>query len=109
MQQALGILAQLRDRAGCVGIAGNRQYNNGWHTCMDLANMLEVSEAVTRAALLRRESRGAQFREDYPNKDPHWGKHNIVVRQGGAGEMLIEQRPIQMIPAELQRIIEEMR
>jgi succinate dehydrogenase / fumarate reductase flavoprotein subunit len=109
MQQALGILAQLRARAACTGIAGHRQYNNGWHTCMDLANMLEVSEAITRAALLRQESRGAQFREDYPNKDPEWGKHHIVVRHGSGGEMLVEQRRIQTVPAELQKIIEEMR
>jgi succinate dehydrogenase / fumarate reductase flavoprotein subunit len=109
MQQALKILAQLRARAACTGIAGNRQYNNGWHTCIDLANMLEVSEAITRAALLRRESRGAQFREDYPKKDPEWGKRQIVVRGGRGGEMLIEQRQIQTLPAELQKIVEEMR
>ena len=66
-------------RAARAGIAGNRQYNNGWHTAMDLANMLMVSEAITRAALLRKESRGAQFREDFPDKDPEWGKYNIVV------------------------------
>jgi succinate dehydrogenase / fumarate reductase flavoprotein subunit len=109
MQRALEILVQLRQRAGCMGIAGNRQYNNGWHTCMDVANMLEVSEAITRTALLRRESRGAQFREDYPSKDPQWGKQNIVVRQGHGGDMLIEKRPIQTVPPEFQKIIEEMK
>ncbi|MBZ5618198.1 MAG: fumarate reductase/succinate dehydrogenase flavoprotein subunit [Acidobacteriia bacterium] len=109
MQQALGVIAQLRVRAGRAGIAGNRQYNNGWHTSMDLANMLEVSEAITRAALLRKESRGAQFREDFPNKDSEWGKHNIVVRCGGSGEMLVEKRPVQTLPAELKKIIEEMK
>ena len=91
MQQALDAIAQLRTRAAAAGIAGHRQYNNGWHTAMDLANMLEVSEAITRAALLRKESRGAQFREDFPDKDPEWGKYNIVVRRGsgwrnGGGE-----------------------
>jgi succinate dehydrogenase / fumarate reductase, flavoprotein subunit len=109
MQQALEILGRLRGRAESAGIAGHRQYNNGWHTCMDLANMLDVSEAITRAALLRRESRGAQFREDFPDKDPEWGKHNIVVHRGCAGEMLVEQRPTQPIPAGLQKIIEEMK
>ena len=58
-----GSLARARRVAG---IAGNRQYNNGWHTAMDLRNLLMVSEAVTRAALLREESRGAQFRDDFP-------------------------------------------
>jgi succinate dehydrogenase / fumarate reductase flavoprotein subunit len=109
MQQALFRIAQLRGRSARAGIAGNRQYNNGWHTAMDLANLLTVSEAITRAALLRKESRGAQFREDFPDKDPEWGKSNIVVRRGGDGEMLAEKLPILPMPAELKKIIEEMK
>jgi succinate dehydrogenase / fumarate reductase, flavoprotein subunit len=109
MQQALRILAQLGSRAAVAGIAGHRQYNNGWHTALDLSNMLEVSEAVTRAALLRQESRGAQFREDFPDKDAEWGKHNIVVRRGAGGEMLVERRPLPAIPTTLKQIIEEMK
>jgi succinate dehydrogenase/fumarate reductase flavoprotein subunit len=68
MQQALSVIAALDGRAENVGITGHRQYNNGWHTAIDLANLLLVSEAITRAALLRKESRGAQFREDYLTK-----------------------------------------
>src|SRR5207237_1060212 len=83
------------------GIAGNCQYNNGWHTAMDLDNMLVVSEAITRAALLRKESRGAQFREDFPEKDPEWGKYNIVFQRGTDGEMRVEKRAIQPMHAEL--------
>jgi succinate dehydrogenase / fumarate reductase, flavoprotein subunit len=109
MQQALDVIAQLRARAARAGIAGNRQYNNGWHTTMDLANLLVVSEAITRAALLRRESRGAQFREDFPNKDPEWGKYNIVVQLGGDGAMRAEKRPIQPMRDELKAVIEEMK
>ena len=109
MQHALGLIAQLRTRAARAGIANHRQYNNGWHTAMDLQNMLTVSEAITRAALLRKESRGAQFREDFPNKDPEWGKYNIAVRRGCDGEMLVERRPVPVIPDELKKIIEEMK
>jgi succinate dehydrogenase / fumarate reductase flavoprotein subunit len=109
MQQALSRIAQLRGRSARAGIAGNRQYNNGWHTAIDLANLLTVSEAITRAAMLRKESRGAQFREDFPNKDAEWGKSNIVVRRGGDGEMLAEKLPILPMPAELKKIIEEMK
>jgi len=109
MQQALDAIGQLRARAGRAGIAGNRQYNNGWHTAMDLPNMLTVSEAVTRAALLRKESRGAQFRDDFPNRDTEWGKHNIVVRRGLEGEMLVAKRPVEPLPEELKKVIEEMK
>jgi succinate dehydrogenase / fumarate reductase flavoprotein subunit len=109
MRQALDCIGQLRARAERAGIPGNRQYNNGWHTAMDLRNLLDVSEAITRAALLRKESRGAQFREDYPDKDPEWGKFNIAVRDGGDGEMVVEKRPVPPMPDDLRKIIEEMK
>ena len=107
MARALELIANLRTRAARAGIVGNRQYNNGWHTAMDLDNMLVVSEAVTRAALLRKESRGAQFRDDFPDKDPEWGKYNIVVLRGGDGAMRVEKRPVQPMPEGLKTIIEE--
>jgi succinate dehydrogenase / fumarate reductase flavoprotein subunit len=109
MEQALEKIAQLRARAERAGIAGNRQYNNGWHTAMDLESLMVVSEAITRAALLRKESRGAQFREDFPGKDAEWGKHNIVVKRGADGEMLVEKRGLPPIPDELKAVIEEMK
>jgi succinate dehydrogenase / fumarate reductase flavoprotein subunit len=109
MQQALDVIDQLRKRTDRAGITGHRQYNNGWHTAMDLVNLLTVSEAVTRAALLRKESRGAQFREDFPNKDPEWGKYNVVVKRGVEGEMQVEKRPLQPLPDELEAVIEEMK
>ena len=109
MQKALGTIAQLHERADRVGIAGNREYNNGWHTAMDLDNLLLVSEAVARAALLRKESRGAQFREDFPGKDAEWGKYNIVVKRGADGGMQVEKRALPPIPDELKAVIEEMK
>ena len=109
MQQALSKIADLRARADHAGIAGHRQYNNGWHTAIDLASLLLVSEAITRAALLRKESRGAQFREDFPNKDAEWGKHNIIVKRGADGEMLVEKRALPPLPDALQAVIQEMK
>jgi succinate dehydrogenase / fumarate reductase, flavoprotein subunit len=109
MQQALTRIAEFNARAEHVGITGHRQYNNGWHTAIDLGNLLMVSEAITRAALLRKESRGAQFREDFPNKDPEWGKHNIIIRRGADGEMLVEKRALPAMPGELQAVIQEMK
>ena len=109
MEHALHKIEQLRERAERAGIAGNREYNNGWHTAIDLGNMLIVSEAIARAALLRRESRGAQFREDFPNKDADWGRYNIVIRRGAHGEMQVEKRALPPIPDELKAVIEEMK
>jgi succinate dehydrogenase / fumarate reductase flavoprotein subunit len=109
MQQAVETIADLRARADRVGIAGNRQYNNGWHTAMDLDSLLVVSEAVTRAALLRKESRGAQFREDFPGKDAEWGKYNIVVTRGADGKMQVEKRSLPPMPDELKAVVEEMK
>jgi succinate dehydrogenase / fumarate reductase flavoprotein subunit len=107
MEQALDKITQLDQRAERVGITGNREYNNGWHTAIDLSNMLLVSEAVTHAAILRKESRGAQFREDYPNKDAEWGNYNIIVKRGPNDEMQIEKRAIAPMPEDLKAVIEE--
>jgi succinate dehydrogenase / fumarate reductase flavoprotein subunit len=109
MRRALENIDQLRARAERSGIGGHRQFNNGWHTALDLTSLLTVSEAVTRAALLRKESRGAQFREDFPNKDGEWGKHNIVVKRGPDGEMQVEARALRPLPEELKAVIEEMK
>jgi succinate dehydrogenase / fumarate reductase, flavoprotein subunit len=109
MQEALDAVGKLSGRASRAGIGGHRQYNNGWHTAMDLANLLVVSQAITHAAMLRKESRGAQFREDFPNKDPEWGKYNIVLRRGTGGEMLVEKQPSAPLPDDLQKIIEEVK
>jgi succinate dehydrogenase / fumarate reductase flavoprotein subunit len=109
MQQALGAIGKLRARADRAGVIGNREYNNGWHTAIDLGNMMIVSEAITRAALLRKESRGAQFREDFPNKDAEWGKYNIVIRSGANGEMQVEKRALMTLPDELKAVIQEMK
>jgi succinate dehydrogenase / fumarate reductase flavoprotein subunit len=109
MQQALDAIGQLHARAERTGIAGNREYNNGWHTAIDIGNMMIVSEAITRAALLRKESRGAQFREDFPNKDSEWGKYNIVISRSADGEMQVEKRALTPMPDELKKVIEEMK
>jgi len=107
MERALGAIARLEEQARAVGVGGNREYNPGWHTALDLANLLTVSEAVTRAAIERKESRGGHFRDDYPDKDPAWGKFNILIRKGSDGGMRLAREPIPPLPAELAAIIEE--
>ena len=107
MQQALDGLAALRDRAARVFVPGNREYNPGWHTALDLQNLLTVAEAVTRSAIERKESRGGHFRDDFPEKDPAYAGFNIVVRSGGDGEMVVERAPIPAMRDDLKQIIEE--
>jgi succinate dehydrogenase / fumarate reductase flavoprotein subunit len=109
MVSAVDAIEQLRQQARRVSVPGNREYNPGWHTALDLRHLLTVSEAIARAAAERRESRGAHFREDYPDKDPDWGAHNIVVSRGTNGRMQLRREAIQPIPAELKQIIEEMK
>ena len=107
MRRALEGLAALARRVSAVGVAGNREYNPGWHTAMDLPNLMAVSEAITRAALERRESRGGHFRDDYPDKDPAFAGCNIVLTKGTDGAMQLVRQPIPPLPAELQQAIEE--
>jgi len=107
MQQALVKLEALKARADGVGVVGHREYNTGWHTAIDLRNLLIVSEAITRAAIERKESRGGHFRDDYPDKDKVWGACNNVVRKAASG-MQVEKVAIPEMPAELKQIIAEM-
>jgi succinate dehydrogenase / fumarate reductase, flavoprotein subunit len=108
MLRALEGLTQLKERARRVRAPINREYNPGWHTCMDLSNLLTVSEAVTRAALARKESRGGQFRDDYPRKDSkNFGKVNSVVWQGADGKMQFRWESIPELPPELKEVIKE--
>ena len=107
IRKAIDQLKLLRARAAKVSVTGNREYNPGWHTALDLQNLLTVSEIIARAALERKESRGGHFRDDFPEKDPPHGKFNIVIKRGANGEMQVIREPIPEMPDNLKRIIEE--
>jgi succinate dehydrogenase / fumarate reductase flavoprotein subunit len=109
MQRALEGLAKLWERTKRARVIGNREYNPGWHTALDLHNLLTVSEAITRSALIRKESRGGHFRDDHPGKADHFGKVNLVARKGPDGRMQVGEVPLPEMPGELQQIIEEMK
>jgi len=109
MRSALDHLKTFWERAGRVGVTGNLDFNPGWHTALDLKNLLTVSEAITRAALERKESRGAQFREDYPEKDERFAKVNTVVRKAEDGSMEVRLEPLPEMPDYLKQVIEENR
>jgi succinate dehydrogenase / fumarate reductase flavoprotein subunit len=107
MERALVGLAALNERAARVGVVGNREYNPGWHTALDLPNLLTVSEAITRSALARRESRGGHFRDDHPDKEAAFSTFNHVIRKGADGRMELERAPIPPLPPHLEQIVEE--
>ncbi len=107
MQRALEGLQALRDRAARVSVNGNREFNPGWHTALDLDNLLAVAEAVTRSAIERKESRGGHFRDDYPEKDPAYAGFNILVQQSGDGSMKVTRQPIPEMRGDLKQIVEE--
>jgi succinate dehydrogenase / fumarate reductase flavoprotein subunit len=109
MKSALQELKKFWERAHRVGVTGNREFNPGWHTALDLKNLITTSEAITRAALEREESRGAQFREDYPGKDEALGQVNIILWKASDGAMQVRRDPIPPMPDYLKRVIEENR
>jgi len=105
--KALEGIDRLRERSRQVRVSGNRHYNPGWHTALDLENLLTVAEAITRAALERKESRGAQFREDYPGKDEALGRVNVVVRKGSDGRAQVTKEPLIETTPELKAVLAE--
>ncbi|MEO8724570.1 MAG: FAD-binding protein [Acidobacteriaceae bacterium] len=106
LQQALGDIEALNERMARVRVEGSRMFNPGWHLAWDLRAMLRATEAVTRSALLRRESRGAHSRIDYPNYDPVWERQNNVVSRNG-DVMRVRQEPVTEMPPELKELLKE--
>jgi succinate dehydrogenase / fumarate reductase flavoprotein subunit len=109
MQSALDHLRGFWDRANRAGVTGHREFNPGWHTALDLKNLLIVSEAITRAALERKESRGAQFRDDFPDKDERFSRVNTIISRGADGGMQIRLEALPEMPDYLKQVIEEMK
>jgi len=107
MEQALAELGTLKSRAERASVTGHREYNPGWHTAIDLQNLLTVSEAITRSAIERKESRGGHFREDFPDKGQEFGSINIVTVKSSDGTMAVRRVPIPAMPPELKQIIED--
>jgi succinate dehydrogenase / fumarate reductase, flavoprotein subunit len=105
LELALRELEAIKDRAARVRVQGSRVFNPGWHLARDLRNMVLVSEAITRSALLRTESRGAHSRLDHPNLDAALGKVNMCVRLTEAG-MQVGPTPLPEMPAELKALFE---
>ncbi len=109
MKFASDELKKFWERASHAGVTGHREFNPGWHTALDLKNLLTISEAITLAALERKESRGAQFRDDYPDKDERFSKVNTMISKTDDGSMQIRLEPLPEMPDYLKQVIEEMK
>jgi succinate dehydrogenase / fumarate reductase flavoprotein subunit len=104
LERALTELQMLKARAAAASVEGSRLFNPGWHLSRDLKSMLIISEAVTKSAMARTESRGAHSRIDFPELDATWGqKHNIIVEEGGA--MVRRESPIPPMPDDLKEVL----
>jgi len=106
LERALSELHALKLRAASVRVEGTRMFNPGWHLARDLQNMLVVSEAITRSAALRKESRGAHSRLDYPGQDPALSQLNFSVTKSSLG-MSVASTPLPQMPAELKALFEQ--
>jgi succinate dehydrogenase / fumarate reductase flavoprotein subunit len=96
-------LEELKSQLPKAGVKDTKAYNPGWHLCHDLKNMLICAEAIARSALLRKESRGAHSRIDYPKIDAKLGTVNTAVSDDH-GQMKLEQTPLPQMPSELKEL-----
>ena len=103
--QAQEEISRLKQRLEKVSVQGNRQYNPAWHLALDMETMLTVSEAITLAALERKESRGGHTRDDYPNTDAALGRVNVVTRRKGDA-LVCQQEQLAEMPDDLRAIVE---
>src|SRR5882762_10281858 len=106
LREALGKIERLKARAERVGVGGNRQYNPGWHTALDLRSLLTGAECCAAAALERKESRGGHTRDDHPYTDDQWGKVNVVQRLQSVG-LRLRREALREMPAELKALFQE--
>ena len=107
MQRALGEIQKLWERRKSAYVPDNRMYNPGWHTWIDLHNLLTISEAIALSGIERKESRGGHFREDYQAKKDEFTKVNVVCRKGPDGRMQVEKVPVPTLPDDLKQVLRE--
>ena len=104
LKKAVDELQRLKKDTEKVKAPGSSQYNPGWHEAISLRSMMITAEAVARAALERKESRGGHTRLDFFGEDKEWQKYNIVIRKGRDGNMEVEKMQRSPGPPELERI-----
>jgi succinate dehydrogenase / fumarate reductase flavoprotein subunit len=112
LQKGLKELHALKERVGKTKVEDNRHFNAAWHESFDMRNMMIVAEAMCRAAITRKESRGGHARDDHPAQDKgHWSKVNVVLKSKKAGdvnaEMEVAEVPLPDVPDEIKKVLEE--
>jgi succinate dehydrogenase / fumarate reductase flavoprotein subunit/fumarate reductase flavoprotein subunit len=91
LRQALEEIDALSQLALEMSALGGREFNLTWQQALDMRNMLTASELIARSALMREDSRGAHYREDFPDTDHgNWLK-NIYIARNGDGPKLWTQ------------------
>ena len=108
MEQALEGIARLRERAARVGVTGNREYNPGWHTALDLDNLL----VRVRGDHARRDRAAGEPRRALPRRLSGQGPGVCARSTSSSGKARTAEcsssgPPIPEMPAELKQIIEE--
>ena len=104
LETAVVELDKLKQEVAQVKAPGASQYNPGWHEAIALESLMITAESVTRAALLREESRGGHTRVDFPGESDEWVKVSVVVRKGADGQMDVRKETRPEPPAELAKI-----
>ncbi len=100
LTEAIREIRELRALAGDMKIHASKVYNNEWVDAMDALFMLELGEISARAALARTETRGAHFREDFPEPDDaRWHRHSLAFQKGG--ELQLSTRPVSITRPEV--------
>jgi fumarate reductase flavoprotein subunit len=94
LQNATSRLDGLAGAVAACGITdGDRRFNLTWMDRLNLENLIEVSRAICAAALARDDSRGAHFREDFPQTSALDHSTYTVVRSTESG-LHVEMQPV---------------
>jgi succinate dehydrogenase / fumarate reductase flavoprotein subunit len=106
LADAISKIEAIRKRIENVSVAGDRQFNPGFHLSFDLDNMLLVAESTAKSAIVREESRGGHTRDDFPTMDPRWRTLNNTASFNGT-EVVVKQQPLPVMPKELFELFEK--
>jgi len=106
LTRALNKVLELQGRAKNVKVDSTRAFNPGWHAAWDIQYMLKTSEIIVRCALERKESRGAQWRTDFPDKDPAWATKNLIAKKDG-DKVALSTQELEPMPADLQALFDD--